>query len=102
MIARLYILIISLCGVVLLSPNDIHSSPDISASGYIRNFLVISDSDNDTAVEVLSRARIKLDIVTSESITWELAYEILPWLRDDGGILSDRSFAKIGKSNAGL
>lgn len=93
MLSRLYFLIAALFTTVLFAPNNIYAGPEISTSGYVRNFLVISDSKNDTAFEALSRARIKLNIVTSESSSWELAYEVLPWIRDRGGILSDRSFA---------
>ena len=93
MISRLYFLIAALFTTALFTPNYLYAEPEIRTSGYIRNFLVISDSKNGTAFEALSRARIKLNIVTSESLSWELAYEVLPWIRDRGGILSDRSFA---------
>lgn len=93
MISRLYFIIAALFATAFFVPNNLYAGSEISTSGYVRNFLVISDSQNGSAFEALSRARIKLDIVTSESISWELAYEILPWLRDQGGILSDRSFA---------
>jgi len=92
-ISRLYILIAALITTALFTPDYLYAGTEISTSGYVRNFLVISDSRNDTAFEALSRVRIKLNIVTSESSSWELAYEVLPWLRDQGGILSDRAFA---------
>jgi len=92
-ISRLYFLTALLFTTTLFIPGITYAKPEISTSGYIRNFLVISDSKNDTAFEALSRARIKLNIKTSESLSWELAYEVLPWIRDRGGILSDRSFA---------
>ena len=91
--SRLHFLIAAIFITALSSPDQLLAKPEISTSGYVRNFLVISDSDNDTAFEALSRARVKLNIKTSESTSWELAYEVLPWLRDRGGILSDRSFA---------
>jgi hypothetical protein len=92
-ISRLYFLTALLFTATLFIPSITYAKPEISTSGYIRNFLVISDSKSNTAFEALSRARIKLNIVTSETSSWELAYEVLPWLRDRGGILSDRSFA---------
>ena len=93
MISRLYFIAALLFITTLFIPPITHAKPEISTSGYLRNFLVISDSKRDTAFEALSRARIKLNIVTSESSSWELAYEVLPWIRDREGILSDRSFA---------
>jgi len=92
-ISRLYFLIAAFFITALFTPEYLYAKPEISTSGYVRNFLVISDSKTDTAFEALSRARIKLNIVTSESSSWELAYEVLPWIRDRAGIISDRSFA---------
>jgi hypothetical protein len=92
-ILRLYFFFAALFATALFTPDYAYAETEIKASGYVRNFLVISDSENDTAFEALSRARVKLDIVTSGSTSFELAYEVLPWLRDLGGILSDRSFA---------
>jgi hypothetical protein len=91
--AKLFYLIAALSLIILAAPCKVNAGPKISTSGYVRNFLVVSDSGNGAAFEALSRVRVKLNIVTSESSSLELAYELLPWLRDPGGILSDRSFA---------
>jgi hypothetical protein len=56
---------------------------NISATGYIKNFIILTDSEKDTISEVLSRLRLRLDITQSDSSSLEFAYELLPRLRED-------------------
>lgn len=52
------------------------------ASGYARNFLILTDTGDDTNVDVLSRLRLRLNITPSDSSSLEIAYELLPRFRD--------------------
>jgi hypothetical protein len=61
----------------------------IKAGGYIKNFLIITDSQDDASVEVLSRLRLRLDIAAAESSSIEFAYELLPRLRESKAALKD-------------
>jgi hypothetical protein len=88
-----FFFIAALFTAVFFFPGMLYAAPEFSTSGYVRNFIVVSDSEDSSAIEALSRVRVKLDIIASDSASWEFAYEALPWLRDKDGILSDRSFA---------
>jgi hypothetical protein len=59
-------------------------SDHLKASGYIKNFVIFRDQNDDTNVEALSRLRLRLDIKQSENASFELAYELLPRLRENG------------------
>ena len=61
----------------------------IKASGYIKNFLILTDTQNDSCVEALSRLRMRLDITITESSSIELAYELLPRLRESNIAFKD-------------
>jgi hypothetical protein len=54
----------------------------VKASGYIRNFFILTDTQDDTSAEALSRLRLRLDIAATESSSIEFAYELLPRLRE--------------------
>ncbi len=57
---------------------------DIKTGGYIKNFFILTDYRDDTAFEALSRLRLSLNIRQSESASFELAYDLLPRLREQG------------------
>lgn len=61
----------------------------IKASGYIKNFLILTDNQDDASVEALSRLRLRLDIAATESSSIEFAYELLPRLRESKAALKD-------------
>lgn len=72
---------ISLTVLLLFIANPLQAEESkIKASGYIRNFIVLTDTQDDASVEVLSRLRLRLDISAFESSSIELAYELLPRL----------------------
>jgi hypothetical protein len=64
-------------------PSAVADDTDLKLSGYIKNFFILSEGDDDTTLEGLSRLRLRLDIMPSESTSFELAYELIPRLRED-------------------
>ena len=62
------------------------TSPHIS--GYIKNFFLLTDLSDDTTFEALSRLRFKLNVLPSESTSFEFAYELLPRLSETGLVLA--------------
>ncbi|MBI4826338.1 MAG: hypothetical protein HY807_07955 [Nitrospirae bacterium] len=60
----------------------------IDISGYVRNFLIFTDSENDDSTELLSRLRLRLFMPKEEFVSWEFAYELLPRLRQDAAAVS--------------
>ncbi|TNF56249.1 hypothetical protein EP227_01010, partial [bacterium] len=64
-------------------PVAVADNSDIKISGYIKNFFLLTDSDDDTTPEGLSRLRVRLDYMPSESTSFEFAYELIPRLRED-------------------
>ena len=61
----------------------------IKASGYIKNFLILTDISDDASFEALSRLRLRLDIAATESSPIEFAYELLPRLRESKAAFKD-------------
>ncbi|MBI5675949.1 MAG: hypothetical protein HZC48_09030 [Nitrospirae bacterium] len=61
----------------------------IKAGGYIKNFLILTDTQDDASAEALSRLRLRLDIAASESSSIEFAYELLPRLRESRAALKE-------------
>jgi hypothetical protein len=55
---------------------------NIKTGGYVRSFLIFTDSETDSSTELLSRVRWRLFIPKEESVSWEVAYELLPRLRE--------------------
>lgn len=60
----------------------------IETGGYIRNFLIFTDSENDDSTELLSRIRWRLFIPGKEFVSLEIAYELLPGLRENDSVIS--------------
>jgi hypothetical protein len=83
---RPFIYILSAFVLLFVFPFSLVSAEetDIRAGGYIKNFFILTDSDDDTTPEALSRLRLKLDIMSSENTSFEFAYELLPRLREHG------------------
>jgi len=76
-------LILAVFAIIFFSTPLLAGEGDISADGYIRNFFILTDLGNDTAFDALSRLRFRLDVITSESFSFEFAYELLPRFRDE-------------------
>lgn len=83
---------ISLTLLLLFITNPLQAEESrIKASGYIKNFLILTDTQDDTSAEVLSRLRLRLDIPASESSSIEFAYELLPWLKESNSVFKEAS-----------
>jgi hypothetical protein len=50
--------------------------------GYVRNFFVYSEYSNDSDAVLNSRLRIRLDYRHSDSLSGEIAYELIPLIGD--------------------
>ncbi len=77
---RLFLILIIF--IFSLLPSAFANETEIKAGGYIKNFFIVTDYDSDTTVDVLSRFRLKIDIIPNESSSFEIAYELLPRLRE--------------------
>lgn len=60
----------------------------IDIGGYIRSFLIFTDSTDNDSTELLSRLRLRLFIPKENLVSWEIAYELLPRLREDAASVS--------------
>jgi hypothetical protein len=69
---------------------------DIRPSGYIKNFLIATESSDDSTLEALSRLRLRLDVTLSDSSSFEFAYELLPRIRER----DIRFFSELSPSRA--
>ncbi len=81
LLKRAYVFTVALllcCSVTLAQESDIETG------GYIRSFLIFTESDTDSSTELLSRIRWRLFIPREESVSWEAAYELLPRLKEKG------------------
>ncbi len=56
--------------------------PSYSAGGYVRNFFIYSESGSKSYGELVSRLRLRLDYRQSESLSSEVAYELIPSIGD--------------------
>ncbi|MBS1111948.1 MAG: hypothetical protein H6Q95_240 [Nitrospirae bacterium] len=81
---------ISLTVLLLFTAHPLQADESrIKASGYIKNFLILTDTQDDASVEALSRLRLRLDIAATESSSIEFAYELLPRLRESKAVFKD-------------
>ncbi|MDO8281870.1 MAG: hypothetical protein Q7U10_04495 [Thermodesulfovibrionia bacterium] len=81
-------IIITFFALLLLCASAFAEEKKIETSGYIRSFLIFTNSENDDSTELLSRLRLRLFIPKEDNISWEFAYELLPRLRQDAAIVS--------------
>ncbi len=68
----------------------------INATGYIKNFFIFTDSQNDSSLEAISRLRLRLDVKSSDLLSFEFAYELLPRMKDHRVNLSGSSLPAPG------
>ncbi|HDH00253.1 MAG TPA: hypothetical protein ENG80_00380, partial [Nitrospirae bacterium] len=54
----------------------------VKATGYARNFFILTNLGDDMAFDALSRLRLRLNVKPSESSYFEVAYELVPGFRD--------------------
>jgi hypothetical protein len=70
---------------------DMHETnaenPPVRMGGYARNFFSYSEYRNRSFAELLSRLRLKLDYRRSESLSSEIAYELVPSIGDHNDIM---------------
>jgi hypothetical protein len=70
---------------------DMHDTnaedPPVRMGGYARNFFSYSEYRNRSFAELLSRLRLKLDYRRSESLSSEIAYELVPSIGDHNDIM---------------
>ncbi|MEC4676799.1 MAG: hypothetical protein VST72_07780 [Nitrospirota bacterium] len=72
--------------LILLNPVAEGSTYEVS--GYLKNFFLLIDDSGDTDVEALALWRLRLDYRQSDSVSWELAYELAPQVRGQDNISS--------------
>lgn len=81
---KFFLVLIVFAFSLLLYSVPLSAKETIKVGGYIRNFFILTDYSDDTTFEALSRLRLKLNITLSESSSFEIAYELLPRLREQG------------------
>ncbi|MEW6714790.1 MAG: hypothetical protein AB1306_06845, partial [Nitrospirota bacterium] len=87
---------ISFTVLLLFFANSLQADESrIKASGYIKNFLILTDTQDDASAEVLSRLRLRLDIAVAESSSIEFAYELLPWLKESNAAFKEASAGTV-------
>ncbi|UCG77388.1 MAG: hypothetical protein JSV21_07315 [Nitrospirota bacterium] len=70
---------------LILCVSTYAASPEYRFTGSSRNFFIATDTMSGTDYELLSRLRLKLDIIGSEKLSAEIAYEIMPRYIDHSG-----------------
>lgn len=83
--------IITFIALLLFCHSALAEENKVEISGYIRSFLIFTDSKNDDSTELLSRLRLRLFIPKEDLVSWEFAYELLPRLRQDAASVSSEA-----------
>ncbi len=79
------LLVLTACSLILcLLPLPVLAEDNaFEYGGYVRNFFQLSERDDDTYAEALARLRLRINYKHSESLAGEIAYELIPAIRDD-------------------
>jgi len=73
------------CVLLSLSLATIAFGFETRAGGSVRSFVVLEEDGGRSQWEALSRMRVKLNLSRGSSVSGEIAYELIPRLRERGG-----------------
>jgi hypothetical protein len=80
---KIFSVILSFSALFIITATSLSAGEmNLGAAGYVKNFFILTDEEQDTTPEMLSRLRLRLDLSLSESISLEFAYELLPRLQE--------------------